>query len=262
MKLFFGLISFIVGLYFFRNNIVFSIIITVIYCLFLIFRFRKSKKLLLIFFSVTVIGIGLSNLRLTYNANDNTYSGMVVEAKENYFIFQSRYEKFYVYEKENIREVGDFLVIKDEPSDLRMTTYESQFDFKSYLSSKGVHRELQSTSLEVKFQNPLRIKAFRNQFLDKFEDNAKTLVDAFLFNNKDYTSELILKADQLNIIFLLSMSGIYLQIIMRGLEKILLLKLSKKWAKLIPLIAVIPYFILSFPRIGVVRVVIFKITSS
>lgn len=261
MKLFFGLISFIVGLYFFRNNIVFSIIITTIFVLFLVFRFRKSKKLLITLLGVMVIGIGLSNLKLTYNSNDNVYSGMVVEAKENYFIFQSHYEKYYVYEKENTREVGDFLVIKDEPSDLRIVTYESQFDFKSYLSSKGVHRELKSTSLEVKFQNPLRIKAFRNQFLNKFEDNAQILIDAFLFNNKDYSSELILKADQLNIIFLLSMGGIYLQLIMTGLEKLLSLKLSKKLSKLIPILAVIPYSVLSFPRIGVIRVLISKISN-
>lgn len=261
MKLFFGLISFLVGLYFFKNNIVFSIIITVIFVLFLIFRFRKSKKLLITFLSVMVIGIGLSNLQLTYNSKDNTYFGVVVEAKENYFLFQSHYEKYYVYEKENSREVGDFLVIKDEPSDLKVVTYESQFDFKSYLSSKGVHRELQATSLEVKFNNPLRVKSFRNQFLNKFDDNCQTLIDAFLFNNKDYSSELILKADQLNIIFLLSMSGIYLQIIMSALEKLLSLKLNKKWAKLIPLIAVIPYLILSFPRIGVIRVTVFKLVN-
>lgn len=261
MKLFFGLISFIVGLYFFKNNIVFSIIISIIFVIFVAFRFRKSKRLIIVFLGVMAIGIGLSNLNLTFNSIDNTYSGMVVEAKENYFIFQSHYEKYYVYEEGNTREVGDFLVIKDEPSDLRIVTYESQFDFKSYLSSKGVHRELQSTSIEVKFINPLRIKTFRTSFLNKFDDDAKVLVDAFFFNNKDYTSELILKADQLNIISLLSVSGIYLQLIMMALEKLLSLKLDKKWAKLIPIIAVIPYLILSFPRIGVIRVVTFKIIS-
>lgn len=258
MKLFFALVSLVVGLYFFRNNLVFSIILSILFVAFIIFRFRKSKTLLLIYLLTFGIGIGLSSLKITYNSSNETYSGFVIESKENYFIFQSHFEKYYVYEKENSREVGDYLVIKDDPTDLRFVTYESQFDFKSYLASKGVHRELQSTCLQVKFENPLRIKQYSYSLTTQLNDDATTLIDAFLFNRKNYSSELILNVDQLNIIYLLSISGIYLQFIFLIVEKLASLKLEEKWAKLIPIIVAIPYLIFSFPRIGVIRVLTYK----
>ena len=131
MKIFCTTISLILGLYFLRKNCVLSIIISLIYLVFIFYRFNKKYAffLLVIFISGAILG----NLNLEYNNSENTYQGMVVEVKRNYFIFQSHFEKYYVYEENTTKEIGDFLTISSIPQDAKFTNYESQFDFKSYL---------------------------------------------------------------------------------------------------------------------------------
>ena len=256
MRLLIALISFIVGLYFLRNNIVFSIVLSLLFLLFCVYRFRKSKIFLLILISSFAGGIALSNLKITHNNENNSYAGMVIEAKDNYFIFQSHFEKFYIYEKDNTREVGDRLIVNSSPKDISFTSYESQFNFKEYLNNKGVYRELSSYDISATFSSPIRLKRLRNNFLSNFDSETAVLIDAFLFNNKDYKNDAINKANELNLVYLLSLSGIYLHFLMFIIEKLISLKFDDKYAKLIPILLCIPYAIFTFPKIGVMRVLI------
>ena len=79
-------IALVLGLYFLRNNIALSIIISLIYFVFLFVRFNKkfASVLLLVFIGGALIG----NLHFEYNNSENSYQGMVVEVKANYFLFQ------------------------------------------------------------------------------------------------------------------------------------------------------------------------------
>lgn len=256
MRLLFVVISFIAGLYFLRNNIVFSTVISLLFLGFCLYRFRKSKLSLFFIIIFFAGGIGLSQLKITYNPVDQNYSGMVILAKDNYFIFESNFEKFYVYEKDNDREVGDFLTINSSAKEIVMNSFESQFDFKQYLNDQGVYRELSSKDIKTTLSTFLRLKKVRQSFLSNFDDETATLIDAFLFNNKDYSNDTISKAGQLNLVFLLSLSGVYLHFLMYLIEKLINLKFDEKYAKLIPILLCVPYAIFTFPKIGVIRVLI------
>ncbi len=252
MSLLFVTISFVLGLYFLRNNLVFSIIISLVYVVFIFIRFPKKKACL--FLLVFAGGALLGNINLEYNNDENVYQGMVVDVKENYFIFQSRFEKFYVYEEATTKEFGDFLTIKAQPTDFKSTTYESQFSFADYLKDKGVKRSLDLKDYSINFANPIRIHSQKVNFLNRFDGSAKAMINALLFNEKDYSSEAIKTFDDLNLIYLVSVSGIYLHFIFRATTYVFGLYTSDKVAEAVPILLFSPLAIFAFPRISILRI--------
>jgi len=256
MSYFIAFLSLILGLYFLRNNIIISALLTVVFIIFIFYRFKPKKAFL--FLTIFSIGALIGNINLENNKDDHNYTGIVVEVKDNYFLFQSGLEKFYVYEKENDREVGDILVIDASPSNVSFTTYESQLNFNTYLKDKGVKRSLSSYDICDKFNIPIRIRKVQKKFLATLDNDTSTLVDAFLFNHKDYQNEVINAANDLNLIFLFSTSGIYLNFILSLLEKIFFLKFNEKTSRILSLLLVFPFCIFSFSKIGVVRVILSK----
>ena len=252
MKILCATISLVLGLYFFRNNIALSIVIALVYLVFIFIRF--NKKCALIFCSLFIGGALIGGLNIEYNNVDNVYKGMVVEVKQNYFIFQSHFERFYVYEENTTKEFGDYLIISSKPSEYKSTTYESQFDFGAYLKNKGVKRQLKSTDVEFVFQNPLRVHSKKAEFLARFDEEARVLINAILFNEKDYSSSVIKTFDDLNLVYLISISGIYLHSLFAITTYIFGLFTSKKVAQVIPLALFSPLAILSFPRISILRI--------
>ena len=250
-------ISLVLGLYFFRNNLALSIIISLVYIVFIFVRF--SKKRAIVFLTVFIGGAFIGNLNIKYDNQDNIYQGMVVEVKENYFIFQSHFEKYYVYDENSDKEIGDFLTIKSKPSEFKVTTYESQFNFANYLKDKGVTRSLVLNDFEINFTNPIRLHSRKKIFLAKFNENSQGLIDALLFNEKDYSNPVIAAFAELNLIYLISISGIYLHSLFKGTTYVFGLFSSKKVAELVPILLFSPIALFSFPRISILRV--FLLTS-
>ena len=250
MSFLFTTFSLVLGLYFLRGNIIFSIIVSIAYLAFLLFRFGKKKFVLFI----SMFAIGILIPRIPFQPKQSPYSGFVVEARDNYIIYQSGFEKFYVSSKENDFEVGDYLVIEGYSSEIRFTTYESQFNFKEYLSNKGADEELKASHIDRKFHSFIRTHQFKKNFLSKFDENAASLIAAFLFNEKDYSSSAISSANNLGIIYMISMSGIYLHLLFAILAYLLSLKISKKKAQILPFLILLPFAFFSFTKIGTLRV--------
>ena len=60
--------------------------------------FKKYKtKIFIISLALFGIGIGVSYIRFDFK--QSSYSGIVIDARENYFIMLSKGEKLYAYEK-------------------------------------------------------------------------------------------------------------------------------------------------------------------
>ena len=256
MIIFFLLLGFGVGLYFFRNNIFVSIIISAIFLIFILFRFLKKKKIMIAIFACFALGVSLPLLSNVVQNGSSPHSGVVVETRDNYFIFQSGFNKYYVYEKDNDREIGDFLVINSDAKDYASTTYESRFSFNDYLTDKGITKTLDSYSIEVKSKNPIRLKSVVHKFLNHFDEDTKALIDAFLFSQKDYGNNTIRMIDEMNLIYLLSMSGIYLSFLLRSLEKLFKFFLKDKYAEALPFLLLLPFVLFTIPKVGVIRVML------
>ena len=250
MSFLFTTFSLVLGLYFLRGNIVLSIIVSIAYFIFLLFRFGKKKFVLFI----SMFAIGVLIPRIPFPSQTGPYSGFVVEARENYVIFQAGFDRYYVSSKENDFEMGDYLVVEGSVNEIKFTTYESRFNFKDYLSNKGVDKELKASNIDRKFHSFIRTHQFKKQFLSHFDENAASLIGAFLFNEKDYSSSAISYANNIGVIYLFSMSGMYLHFLFAILAYLLSLKLSNKASQILPFLILLPFAFFSFTKIGTLRV--------
>lgn len=244
-------LSLVLGLYFARNNIVISILICLIYFGFVLWRFGKKKFIVLA--SFFVIGIFIPIIPFPVNEGPE-YKGYVIDARDNYYIFQSKFEKYYVYSKENEFEVGDKLVLNGKTQNLKFNTYESQFDFKQYLNNKGVTKQLNVSSTTVEKNSFIKIHRFKNKLVSKFDENTATLISAFLFNDKDFDSPIIKLADRGSILFLFSLSGVYLHALFAISNYLLFLKFNKRTSKILTFAIFLPFAFFSFTKIGTLRV--------
>ena len=241
----------VLGLYFARNNLVISIIISLAFLVFVLYRFGKKKLVIaLVFFG---IGVFIPRIPVSINSGPE-YKGIVIDARDNYYLFQSKFERYYVYSEDNDFEIGDRLVLKAKVCDLKITTYESRFDFSAYLRNKGITKELVVEENDIKHQSIIKIHHFKKNFLSKFDENTATLVSAFLFNDKDYSSSLVNYADSSSVLFLFSLSGVYLHTLFVIVTYLFLLRFSKKTSNILTFIVFLPLAFFSFTKIGTLRV--------
>ena len=244
-------LSLVLGLYFARNNTVISILISTIYLLFVLWRFGRKKFVIILAF----FGIGVLIPRIPWPSNSGpSYGGIVIDARDNYYIFQSRFERYYVYSADNDFEIGDHLTLNGKVEDIKFETFESQFNFKEYLHNKGTDKQLTVYSTNVDRHSLIKIHQFKKRFLSKFDTNTATLISAFLFNDKDYSSDLVKMAEENSLLFLFSLSGTYLHTLFVITNYLLLIKFSKKTSSILTFVIFLPLAFFSFTKIGTLRV--------
>lgn len=245
------------GLSLVSANLIIFVVLSVGLFLFALKRFKK--RIAFAFLIAFAIGLGVSFINLKINPSSGTYLGIVIETKANYYIVISKFERLIVYEDNNVREVGDIVKLTGNITNLVDTSLESEFSFVNFLKNKGITRQINVTDINVVFANFIRIKAYKNMFLNLFDPVARDYVDAFLFNVKNYESSSTILMTSLNLTFLFSSSGIYLSIIFRMVEYLLFIKLNEKHTKLGSLLILSWYFIFACNKIGVRRIFYVKI---
>ncbi len=230
------------------------IVLIIVASLLLIYLFKKyAKKMTLISLCVLALGVGYSFLDIDYVSKDDTYSGVVIESKDNYFIFYTGLERLYVSSYDNSYEVGDILSISGEKSEVHFTCLESEFDFEGYLAKKGVNRSLTISNIEVKLNSPFRLNKWKANFLSKFSEDTASFINALFFSGSS-DSELSGVLEQLHLSRFASASGIYIYAFINSFTFIFSTFMKKKWAKLVSYGVLFPYFILLFPRFTIIRI--------
>ena len=238
-----------------RFTIALGIIELVVLLLFVFWR--AGKKIALLTLGASLIGVGLSFVRPSFNKE--AYLSVVTESKNNYFIANSTSERFYIYHKDNPFEIGDIVLLKGEKGKLDFTTLESDFDFGNYLNQKGIYSQFYPEKIEVKFKTPFRIHQAKLDFLGKFNKNSQALVGSILFSMSS-DEDVYQSGKELHLFRLLSNSGIYLSFLYFVLSSILSYIIKKDKAKKIVLIVLfVPVLIFSFPRFIVIKFIFLKI---
>ena len=183
------------------------------------------------------------------------YEGVVIENRSNYFVFESAFHRYYVYEKGTEREEGDILSIEGIAEPLKFTTYEGYFDFEDYLSKKGVDSELKPKTIDVKWERPIRFASREKAFLESFDDQlTRGLLSSVLFGDKDYSNEAISMASGMNALNFLSVSGLLFQAILGFFDWFFYLGFKDKTSKTIVLgisVLLLPF---GFKKVGFWRV--------
>lgn len=80
--------------------------------------------------------------------------GVIVRSKENYFLVQIVFNRYYVSYQNSPYQVGDLIDINGIISDLSFTEYESRFSFTDYLLKKGVRGEIEWYTIKPLFLFP------------------------------------------------------------------------------------------------------------
>ena len=219
--------------------------------------FRVGKKVLGACVIAALIGVGLSFIRPSYSKS--SYTCLVTEVKDNYYIVSSSFEKLYVYQREHSFEIGDILTIYGNKVDIEDSSIESSFNFKNYLNNKGVYSQFYPSKIEVKFYTPFRLHKLKVNFLKNFDSNSRALIGSLLFSMGS-EEEVYQEAQELHLMRLISNSGIYLAAIYAFLSYLLskLIK-KKKIEELVIFLLFIPILIFSFPRFVVIKFVFLKL---
>lgn len=236
-------------------NVRFSLIPGIVESLLIVgFCWRRfSKKTSGIMLGVILLGLGLSFIQPKFNKKE--YRALVVEVKENYFIASSSFEKLYVYEKNNEREIGDIVLLKGEKQGLSFTTLESEFDFKEYLNKKGIYSQISNPKIETIFANPIKLHSLKKKFLSHFDSNTSGILDSILFGGSKSGETYEIFAD-LHLMRLISNSGIFLYFFYKIILFLLGYIIKDKWSKLIANSVMLFYGLLSFPRLIVIKFVL------
>ncbi|MFA6620510.1 MAG: ComEC/Rec2 family competence protein [Bacilli bacterium] len=254
-SLFYALLAFVLG-----GNLIFRIhspsclLVAVLALPFLFSSAKKGRGNVLVFLLAFLLGVGLFSIHLPVKEEKRTYEGLVIQAKANYFLFLSSGTRYYVYEKENTREFGDFLAIEGKAKLYETTEYESRFSFKDYLLKEGVSYQLSAYQIASKVTRPLRLREKEIAFLSHFSKEGEEAIDALLFDHKDYSSSFIQQASALGCLYFLSLSGVLYGGFLRISERIIFLRFNEKHTHMITWI--LGLFLLPFGlyKVGIWRV--------
>ena len=230
-------------------------ITALVFLLFVLKRFRL-KTFLVCSFSC-LISFSIYHLHSIYNPKDS-YVGVVYQAKENYFLFNSGGERLYVSMKNHTYDIGDFLSIKGTREDLSFVTIESSFDFTNYLNKKGVFHALTAKKVKINFHNPIRIEKRREKFLSNFNQETRSIIGGMLFSDSE-DSELASNLKDLHLARFLSASGIFLHAFYVFFKRLFIRHMKDKYAEGISLGILSVYSIFTFPRFSILKMMLFLV---
>jgi competence protein ComEC len=173
----------------------------------------------------------------------------VTERRQTYMIVSGGIKRYYVrLSEQDPFEFGDLLQATFKIQPLKITTFESAFNFKTYLNTKGVYEELVMNDYRFIFNSPLQIQHKQNRFLSLFPEANQPYVSQLLFHQSDG----------------LDTQGYYL-VYVSGLGFFVLLTLIKKSvtrakirSNVLPYAIVFPYVLMHLYRMSIVRVFIFS----
>ena len=252
--LFFVFLFIFLGLIILNSNIV---IISICVVFFLFIVFKKFKNFIVVTFVLFSFLVGISiSAPLKYKAVEVQQDGIFIVEKvsTNYYLVSNYVDHFYVYEKNNEVDEGDFLKLEGNLSRINFVTLESEFDFKNYLKTKGVEYQLYVKSKEVIFQNPINPKNIKQNFIDKYSEENQALLKSLLFSQTDYDSDIIKSSNSLNLISLISVSGIFINTFINLLIFLFGLKFNESKSRIFSFLILIPYFIINIFELSVLRI--------
>lgn len=228
--------------------------------LLLIFLKSKNWKQRLILLTIYVLLIIITYLHFEENLIDVQKTGMVIESHDNYYLVVSQLKRYYVYEANNTKEIGDIICLNGSIKPLQFKTYESAFNFQTYLNQKGVYSQFYVNDENYKIHTIFRIKSLKNILLNRLNDESRIVCNKILFNNVD--DNVSNQYSNIKLFYLFSCSGVHISFIINLIEKALS-KLKIKQEKITIISSILTFLILilfSF-KLSILRVLIRKIIS-
>jgi hypothetical protein len=141
-----------------------------------------------IFIIIIALFISICAYFLSFSKKIYVNIGVVIDKRNNYVIVWTLSKKLYVPLKNNELNIGDIITLNGFFAPHRFQTYEEGFNFKSYLSSKGVEATYILENVKYIIKNPLGFLQAQNVNLTPYSEDSAILLRAFFLNDKDYKS--------------------------------------------------------------------------
>ncbi len=143
--------------------------------------------------------------------------GVVQESKENYYLLRTWKTTYYVYEKNNKKEIGDFLYLEGSIQKMNFTIIESQFDFQDYLEHKGVFYQLNIDKEQYKIKSILKTRTILRYLKTACDEKTFQLTKLLLFGE---SSEGLLSTlmDNLHFYYFFTISAFFFRFLFNKLE--------------------------------------------
>jgi len=213
------------------------------------YLYQQHKKIILTLYAVMMVVFTASLFIQQQQPSKNPTQLIIIESRRTYAIGLSGLKRYHLKQDEqNYFAVGDVLKISSTIEPLIFLTYESTFDFKQYLHSKGVYHRLSIQSYSPIFVSPLRILEHQQSYLVQFPSSLQPYVSQLLFNYSE--------GESINSIYLIFVSGLGFSM-MFDILKSFFKKFFPTWSYA-SFLFLFPYVLMHIHRFSIVRVFIFK----
>lgn len=229
----------------------------------------RSRYLFKILFIICLIYLfiyyKLDNRESIYNISDDVFYGKVISYKyidDIYTITIDGREKLLINykSKDNIINYGDYIKVYGRLEYPLNNTIPNSFNYKKYLNKKNIFYIVNADNIEIIKYNDNIIYDIKNKLFNRINKLSKSsnYVNSFILNNKSYLDKEI-KSIYINngILYLFSLSSIYLSIYIKLLYKILNKVSYNNYFKfIIILIILIIYYLIIDKSISILRYLI------
>ncbi len=170
----------------------------------------------------------------------------IVETKQHYVIAAAYPYRWYIpLDHQGTLEVGDLIHVTGKTTELKFATYESRFNFKTYLKSRGVHHQLIIDQYEHVWHQPIRFTAHTQRFIQQFNITVQPFVARLLFHQSVESN------DAWPFLSWISTSGLGLSLAMKTLDTLIHRRFKQKG--LITSLIFFPFMLGSLNRFSLVR---------
>ena len=253
----------ILGILLLKSNVYLILAINILLLLILYFlkKLNLAKIILCIFTFLTSLTIFCS-FEYTMQSDTQSTNFIIVRSRENYYIVYNYLDKFYVYEKNNNKQEGDIIYLEGKLEKISFITLESEFSFENYLNEQGIYNELVVSKEKVLYKNFLQPNALKDIFLKNYDENTQNLLSSLLFCEKNYDSSIIKEANSLNLIVCISISGIFINGIIKFFQFIFSYKFDDKKSNLFSFLIIIPFMLINIFNISILRIFIINLLKT
>lgn len=261
---FYALIFFLIGLISSIYSYWFLFLSLLPFCY--LYFYRKLKNKACIFLIFLLFGSLAYFIYPKGNLDVTEFTGIVVNKGKNHYMILSIKGKYYVYDKNNNYNIFSILKLKGYTTDLSFSHYESGFDYKNYLLSKGINYQFNIKSKEEIFINNFSFdNAF--DFAYKFLDDNSKLIAASFIENDSLNSSSFYYLNDLGLNTYLSLSGFHLSFFLSFISIFIKNKNKKKFYSKFKIILVALFlffssFSYSFRRIFIQCVISLVVTNN
>lgn len=226
--------------------------------LFLFFYRREKKAYLLFLFALA----GFLLIFFYPKGNDDVTDlcGIVVQKKDAYYLLFTLKGKYYVRSRESSITLFSVMKLNGYSRKLSFTHYESVFDFKEYLKTKGIFYEFSTKSTEFIFHNPISTKPLKDYMFSYLEEQPKAIISALLCGDSIQASNGNEAMKNLGILSSFSLSGFHLSFLLQVLSGQVRGK-GKKYVPCIELVLLSFFLFLSGMKYAILRIFLYRLLS-